>query len=85
MKVLLKKEVCGFNEQCTESIGKTKKCKFTFSTKKKKAKTQMLVFFNCTQMDTKSIKQTKITIEIDSSYEKKSWNYNNKNKNRLTK
>ena len=52
--------------------------------KKKKAKTQMLVFFNCTQMDTKSIKQTKITIEIDSSYEKKSWNYNNKNKNRLT-
>ena len=53
--------------------------------KKKKAKTQMLVFFNCTQMDTKSIKQTKITIEIDSSYEKKSWNYNNKNKNRLTK
>ena len=45
----------------------------------------MLVFFNCTQMDTKSIKQTKITIEIDSSYEKKSWNYNSKNKNRLTK
>ena len=74
MKVLLKKEVCGFREQCTELIGKTKKCQFTFSkkNKNKKAKTQMLVFFNCTQMDTKSIKQTKITIEIDSSYEKKS-------------
>ena len=40
--------------------------------KKKKAKMQMLVCFNCTQMDTKSIEQTRITIEVDSSYEKKS-------------
>ena len=52
--------------------------------KKKNSETQMRVCFNCTQMDTKSIEQTRITIEVDSSYEKKSWNYNNKNKNRLT-
>ena len=73
MKVLLKKKVCGFREQCTERIGKTKKCQFTFSkNKNKKAKTQMWVCFNCTQMDTKSNEQIRITIEIDSSYEKKS-------------
>ena len=33
MKVLLKKKVCGFREQCMEPIEKTKKCQFTFSKK----------------------------------------------------